>query len=590
MPLVVNSNIPSLNAQRQLLRSGAELDKASERLASGRRINTAADDAAGLAISNRQTSQIRGLDQAIRNANDGISLIQTAEGALDETTNILQRMRELAIQSANGIYSDTDRSTLDAEVQQLKAEIDRIADTTSFNGQNILDGSLGDVALQVGSESNQLISLEIQGFNTNSLGGSAGDIVGEASTGLGSLSAFTGTGASNTLYINDVALSSLANTAAGSTLNEKLATINSDLEGKGAEASALVSTEANDVGDGQLIAGTDTLTITVVDGDGNTQAYELTGTTSLDELIDKINTDTGVSASKSDNGKLVLSQENAVSIVVTGTGTSAQDAAGVDGTETDTNFRLVLTDTSADKSGVKIEAGDDTAATSTVMGLVANLGVDVMDDMGTLQGHDITTSAGLNAGDLIINGVEIGEVTAGASVTEQRTNLIEAINKLSSETGVVASIGVNDTAAGIALSSVTGDLSIKYGDNATGTAVFTDTGLQERNSAAGAGSIAGVSVSTASRAQSAIDVIDTALEQINSTRADLGATSNRLDFTVSNLSNVSEKTSAARSRIVDADFASETAKLSRAQVLQQASQAMLAQANARPQQVLSLLQ
>src|SRR5690606_34245523 len=160
----------------------------------------AADDAAGLAISNRQTSAIRGLDQAVRNANDGISLIQTAEGALDETTNILQRMRELAIQSANGIYSDSDRATLNAEVQQLKSELDRIAETTSFNGQKILDGSLGKVALQVGSEANQTIEFSLQGFSASSLGGSGGDLIGEALTG-GTASLFAITGSD--LEIND---------------------------------------------------------------------------------------------------------------------------------------------------------------------------------------------------------------------------------------------------------------------------------------------------------------------------------------------------------------------------------------------------
>lgn len=587
MPLVVNSNISSLNAQRQLLQSGSELDKTSERLASGKRINSAADDAAGLAISNRQTSQIRGLNQAIRNANDGVSLIQTAEGALDETTNILQRMRELSIQSANGIYSDTDRATLDAEVQQLKAEIDRIADTTSFNGQKILNGSLGDVALQVGSEANQTIDFSIQGFNASSLGGNGGDIIGEATAaGLASLSAFTGTGADNTLYVNDVALSSLADADAGATLNDKLDTINTDLEGKGAEASALVSYEAEDTGDGQLIAGTDVLTITVVDGDGNSQAYELTGTNSLDELVDKINSDTAVSASLSDSGKLVLSQENVVSIVVTGTGTAAADAAGIDGTEA-TNFRLVFSDTSGTGAGVKIEAADDTTATAAAMGLVAALGVDVADDQGNLQGSTITAFAALNEGDLIINGVEVGDVTAGTSVADQQANLIEAINLISDQTGVVAYAG--EQADAIALASTSGELSIKYGDNAAAT-IFANTGLQERNDATGAGSVKGIDISTAAGAQRAIDVIDTALEQINDTRSQLGAVSNRLDFTVSNLSNVSEKSAAARSRILDADFAAETAQLSRAQVLQQASQAMLAQANARPQQVLSLLQ
>src|SRR5690606_20151210 len=143
MALVINTNVASLNAQRQLMSSGNSLDRATERLSSGNRINSAKDDAAGLAIANRMTSQVRGLDQAIRNANDGVSLIQTAEGALSESTNILQRMRELSVQSANGIYTASDRKTLDAEVKQLVSELDRIAKTTSFNGQNLLDGKLG---------------------------------------------------------------------------------------------------------------------------------------------------------------------------------------------------------------------------------------------------------------------------------------------------------------------------------------------------------------------------------------------------------------------------------------------------------------
>lgn len=131
MSLVINTNVASLNTQRQLVSSGNALSQATERLSSGQRINSAKDDAAGLAIANRMTSQVRGLDQAIRNANDGVSLVQTAEGALQEVTNILQRMRELSIQSANGIYSNADRATLQAEVKQLKSELDRISETTS---------------------------------------------------------------------------------------------------------------------------------------------------------------------------------------------------------------------------------------------------------------------------------------------------------------------------------------------------------------------------------------------------------------------------------------------------------------------------
>jgi len=517
-----------------------------------------------------------------------VSMIQTAEGALQESTNILQRMRELSVQSANGIYNDADRQTLNAEVQQLKAELDRIAKTTSFNGRALLDGSLGTTSLQVGALQNQTIDVKIGSFSTNSLGGSAGDVVGEAATGLAALNAFTAADADTTLYVNDVALGSLADADAGATLNEKLASINADLDGKGATASALVSSQGNSIGSGVLIAGTDTLTLAVVDGDGNNQSYVISGTNSMSELVDKINTTTGISASLSEDGNLVLSQENVVSITVTGSGTAALDAAGFDGAETDENFRLVFTDTSADGRGVKIEGADDAAASAAMMTNVAALGLDISDDQGNLQGATITNfAADMNKGDLVINGVEIGAVDAGANAGEKRDNLIEAINKVSSLTGVIAFAG--DAADSIALGSTTGDLSVKYGDNAAAT-MYAETGIQERNSASGAGSVAGINISTAAGAQKAIGIIDDAIDQVSATRADLGAVNNRLDFTVSNLANISEKTSAARSRINDADFAQETANLSRSQVLQQAATAMLAQSNARPQQVLSLLQ
>ena len=588
MALVISTNVASINAQRQLMNSGNALDRATERLSSGNRINSAKDDAAGLAIGTRMTSQVRGLDRAISNANDGVSMIQTAEGALQESTNILQRMRELSVQSANGIYNDADRQTLNAEVQQLKSELDRIAQTTSFNGRALLDGSLGTTSLQVGALQNQTIDVKIGSFSTNSLGGSAGDVVGESATGLAALNAFTAADADTTLYVNDVALSSLADADAGATLNEKLASINADLDGKGATASALVSSQGNSIGSGVLIAGTDTLTLAVVDGDGNSQSYVISGTNNMGELVDKINNTTGISASLSEDGNLVLSQESVVSITVTGSGTAALDAAGFDGAETDGNFRLTFTDTSSDGRGVKIEGADDAAASAAMMTNVAALGLDISDDQGNLQGATITNfAADLNKGDLVINGVEIGAVDAGADAGEKRDNLIEAINKVSSLTGVIAFAG--DAADSIALGSTTGDLSVKYGDNAAAT-MYAETGIQERNSASGAGSVAGINISTAAGAQKAIGIIDDAIDQVSATRADLGAVNNRLDFTVSNLANISEKTSAARSRINDADFAQETANLSRSQVLQQAATAMLAQSNARPQQVLSLLQ
>ncbi len=575
MSLIINTNVASLNSQRQLMNSGTALDRATERLSSGQRINSAKDDAAGLAISNRMTSQIRGLDQAMRNANDGVSLVQTAEGALQEVTNILQRMRELSIQSANGIYSDADRSQLNAETQQLKLELDRIADTTSFNGQTLLDGSLGNTSLQVGTEANQIIEVSVGSFSTSSLGGTSGDIVGEPVTGgIAALNLLT----AGDLIVNDTSIGALTT---GTTLNNTLALVNASLDGKGAVASAMVEVSADNTGNGILVAGTSSLTLAVVDGDGLTQSYVLTGTNSLKELVTKINAETSIEASLNDTGKLILHREGALSITVTDSSTNNVASGLTDGA---VNYSVVFTDTSADKRGVKIEAGTITAAE------ILALGIDMQDDNLNLQGATVGAAAStLNKGDLIINGVEIDTITLpGATAVLNLPELIKKLNEQSAETGVVAFAGTGTSNLG--LRSVTGEeISIKYGDGAVAATVATQIGLQERNAAEGSGSVTSIDISTVEGAQKSISIIDKAIDQVSSTRASLGAVNNRLEFTVNNLSNVSEKTSQARSRIVDSDFALETAALSRSSVLQQAATAMLQQANARPQQVLSLL-
>ncbi|MBN3563486.1 flagellin N-terminal helical domain-containing protein [Aliamphritea spongicola] len=591
MALVINSNIQSLNAQRNLNSAQMEQNEARERLSSGKRINSAADDAAGLAISNRMTSQINGLNQAVRNANDGVSMIQTAEGALDETTNILQRMRELSIQSANGTYDSGNRSTLNAEVQQLISEIDRISETTKFNGLQILDGSLGEVSLQVGADANETIALEIGATNAKALGGSSGDITGEAvANGLADLQLIgsgTGAGNANAVFsINDQTISSLSGAAS---VDEALSIMNADLDGFGAKASTTVEWTASGVGDGVLLGGTDKLTITVTDNFGNTsQTLEITDTSSLNEVVDKINAAGGdLQASINDEGKLQIVGDDINSIAVNGDTTQGDDAAGVVTAGETANFSLVFEDTSTDQRGVKIEASNSGAAAAALA-----LGVDLHDDNGNLLSGSLTGTADLsgttiNAGDIEINGVEIGAITGGTGIAETQANTVKAINEASDQTGVVA----YTTSTGIALrSSAQEEISIEYAETANTANVLALTALQERNALEGAGSVASLDISTVDGAQKAIGVIDKALEQINSTRGDLGAVNNRLDFTVNNLSNVSENVSAARSRIEDADFAAESANLSRAQVLQQAGSAMLAQANAAPQQVLSLLQ
>ncbi len=580
MPLMINSNIASLNAQRQLMNSGADLDQASERLASGRRINSAGDDAAGLAISNRQTSQIRGLDQAIRNANDGISLIQTAEGALDETTNILQRMRELSIQASNGIYSDSDRATLDAEVQQLKAEVDRIAESTSFNGQTILDGTLGEINLQVGAEANETIAVEVGTLDSKGLGsGTSADVVGAAMTANLATNVASIEGTDGIVSINNQNVGDLSGQT---TLQGVLDTINAAVSG--VETSSFLEVTATADGTG-ILSGTDRLDLTVIDLNGQTQDFNITNTGSLTELVDKINDVTGgtITASLNDDGRLQLNAENAAQLTIAhAVATDNGDSGFADSTVAYASLEFEITDSAVENVDISI-TGSDASTIAT------QLGVNIRTDSNITSATVGTTGVAITAGDISINGVSISGIAATTGTGVHLAALATAINAQSGEHGVVASttaaaVGTTGT---LVLNSVDGsEISIDL----NGTATFAATGLVESNNSANAGdSVSGIDISTISGAQSAIDVIDVALEEINSVRADLGAVNNRLDFTVSNLSNVVENTSAARSRIVDADFAAETAALSRSQVLQQASQAILAQANARPQQVLSLL-
>lgn len=633
MPLVINSNIPSLNSQRQLVKSGMEQEQAMERLSSGKKINTAADDAAGLAIANRMTSQIRGLDRAVANANDGISLVQTAEGALDESTNILQRMRELAIQSANGIYSDADRSTLDAEVQQLKAEVDRIADTTTFNGQKLLDGSLETVKLQVGAVANETISLNIGELDANSLGGKGADIVGGAlamsgnatsltashvySYAAGSASAVTAAAAAalSALAVNTATAglkingTSVGDLSTATTVAEAVETMNGAIDD--AEITFFVEATGERAGSGVLQGG-DYLELTVAydDGDATTGTYtyntfQISGTSSLEELASEITSQSGgkIEATVNEEGRLVLNAESAEAMGVAVYDSSAaadlaRDTDTVTGGLSGGSFTPSLAFTDLQGDGLTLTSLTASSSSSALSATAMdNLGLDVRTSVGSIGGVTIaatSNSQGLGAGDLVINGVEVGAVAFDSASSGQLDKLVDAINAVSSQTGVVASERVDaggTLLAALQLTSADGsDISIDFGSTTTEVQVETFTGLQMTNNSELRGnSIANVDVGTQDSAQRAIGTIDKALEQINAVRADMGAVTNRLEFTTSNLMNVSENTSAARSRIVDADFAAETANLSRAQVLQQASQAMLAQANAAPQQVLSLL-
>jgi len=560
-----------------------DLDQAMERLSSGKRVNNAADDAAGLAIANRMTSQIMGLNQSIRNANDGVSMIQTAEGALDETTNILQRMRELAIQSANGIYSDADRSTLDAEVQQLKAELDRIAESTTFNGQPLLDGSLGDVTLQVGSESGDTIDLSITAMDTDTLGGGNGaDVVGvpmnTTASQLGDL--LNGSGA---VSINGQNLGDLS---AVENMNDLINSINEAVSG--IEANSFVEATASASGTG-VLRGID-LILTVSDLESNSQVYRISETGSMAQLVERINETTGdvIQASLDDNGRLQLTSDAAASITASTTGgTAATTAAGLGTNAYRAQVSLEITDETIETVNVAVTGTGGASVGTRFDAVTQGFGVQNRTS-GDITGSVITGVTAIVEGDIVLNDVALSGVSAGGTDSGQASALIATINAKSDEHGVVASVAGTGNSL-ISLNSIAGtEISIDFAGT---SATYLTTGLLETNNSEAAGdSISGIAIDTATGAQDALDVIDVALEAINSVRADLGAVNNRLEFTMSNLANVVENTEAARSRIMDADFAAESAALSRAQVLQQASQAMLAQANARPQQVLQLLQ
>jgi len=379
MPQTINTNVMSLNAQRNLGKTQNALATSISRLSSGLRINSAKDDAAGLAISERMTSQIRGLNQAVRNANDGISLAQTAEGALQTIGDNLQRIRELAVQSANATNSSSDRTALDTEVQQLVSEIDRVANSTAFNGTNLLDGTFTNQNFQVGANVNETI-----------------------------------------------ALSSI---------------VDANVAALGTTVSASVTGAAAGTGTAAIAAGTITI----------------------------------------------------------------EDANGV--------------------------------------------------------------------------AINVGAIGTAADPTERATQLITAINAIAGQTGVYAS---NATATTVKLDS-THDITI------TGTE-STNSGVIGNATTTSTAGFTGLNVTSILGANLAIASADSALTAVNSARATLGAVQNRFNSAISNLSSTSENLSAARGRIRDADFAAETASLTRAQILQQAGTAMVAQANSLPQSVLSLLQ
>lgn len=496
MAQVINTNIASLNAQRNLNTSQASLATSLERLSSGLRINSAKDDAAGLAITERFTTQIRGLNQAIRNANDGISLSQTAEGALGELSNNLQRIRELAIQSANATNSDSDRAALDLEVQQRLEEVDRIAAQTSFNGRKILDGTFGDAAFQVGANVGETIDLNLEtSIRTNSIGAIA------QATSV-DLSAIDGTEAvPNTSGISGTfADVSLANTE-------------------------VFSLTVGAVSIFSLTGDADGETVTAADIDG---ANGLGNATVQSNLASAGFTVSGSAA----NGDLAFTREDGATF----------------------NISVVNDGTGAGFSGNDFLAGSNP--------------VD--------NGEEAVAPTPLTITELTIQLGEADPITIPADTYASFEDLVDAVTTAISGN---ATVQVDDDNASFTIVS---DEAVVI-DGADQAAVFTATNY------AVDGSLSDIDILDVEGANDTIYRVDAALTSVSDLRSTFGAIQNRFESTIANLGSTVENLSASRSRIQDADFAAETANLTRAQILQQAGTTILAQANALPQNVLTLL-
>jgi flagellin len=510
MAQVINTNVMSMNAQRNLSTSGTDLATSLQRLSSGLRINSAKDDAAGLAISSRFTTQIRGLNQAVRNASDGISLAQTAEGALSEVTNNLQRIRELAVQAANSTNSASDRAALDSEVQQRIAEIDRVAAQTSFNGLKVLDGTFGTGTFQVGANVGETISLSLSTSVRATAIGKTADYVGGSAYSSTSAVGQQGAG------VDTTALAAGAVTIAvggGQAVNVVAATAGSG-NGQGTNSAYAKANAINSSGISGVTATADT-------------------TVQLDLAA------TAVAATVTDydltiNGQAIYSSYNATS-----GGAITADAyvaainsnsatTGVTAAYDSSNTRVTLT--ASDGRNISVTQGNSTTASQ---GMLAIEGTNNTSNTATLA--DTST---------------VGTGTTATYVGSIRLVSAEAVTV----GGTVARIGFGATSYAL-----------------------------------GASALNSASVTTVANANTTIGRVDAALTTVNNLRGSLGAAQNRFESTIASLTSAAENQTASRSRIMDADYATETAALTRAQILQQAGIAILSQANSAPQSVLSLL-
>ncbi|MFZ4539270.1 flagellin [Propionivibrio sp.] len=718
---VVNTNVSSINAQKNLAKSSSGLTTALQRLSSGLRINSAKDDAAGMSISSRMSAQLTGNTQAARNANDAISLTQTAESGLSSISTSLQRIRELTVQSANSTNTGIDREAMQAEVSQLLADIQTVSTNTAFNGRALLDGSLTNQQFQVGANAGQTISVSINSASTKALGSSATAAIttaqnaGNTGTGLteGAF-ALNGTligpseAAKDTASTALQANSSIARAAAvnaKSTLSGVTATINAtEVAGSSMTAAALsgsitinnvaislntttntASTRASVVT--AINAKKDQTGVTAVDtgtDKGGIQLVAADGRNIITTLTDVTSGSTGLVGTSNNTGSITLNSDKAITITSNKNGAAGQGgikdsgltvgtfsnqtayasstsyvapttngalafAAGdftINGAQTAAS--LATSDSASysytTSGGIDSKSASGISKAAAINSLTNQTGVSAKVQATVVQGDTAMGTATSGTGTLNINGVTTALAVGAVSNAANRASTVIAINNITGQTGVVATDTLDD-AQGVTLSAadgrnitvfadwgsgVTAKLTahntglgglvtlaasgaVTAGEKDTGTMISSITLSSATAFTIGAGSsttattnalnlkvgtygagrsgmeLSKVDISTVDGANKALTAIDNALASVTSSSANMGAIQNRFASVVSNLASTNENLAASRSRIMDADFATETAALTRGQILQQAGTAMLAQANSLPQGVLSLL-
>lgn len=600
MPIVVNSNIAALNAQRNVGISNSKLSQSLARLSSGLRINGAADDAAGLAIATKFQAQVRGIAQAVRNANNAISLVQTAEGGVNTLTNILQRLRELAVQASSDDNTSSDRANLTQEAEYLVSEFTRSASSSEFNTMTLLDGSFQGKYFQVGANYAQRVTFTITDARGRSVGGRA-EYTGDIADGV--IEAVNENFGAGEIKINDVDvaptneaddqysvldISSDEVTASAATLADVTLYIN-DTAVSLADMSAMdASLVVAAVRDAIVDAGI--TNVTARSTDASAWVLEATGGANL-----KLAIENGAGDDASD--------------ILTDLGLGAVSAMWGSGDAT-----TAITNYNGESSAI--------AKAVAINAIKGTSGVLATAQANAVNGTAAVTGVTLASGDVYINGYDIGSGTVMGN--DSTGALVTAINNQSTNTGVTASVDTDGmlvlTAAdgrNIAVTTRTAAIagSLGLSGTATGTSYVYRAEVQLNDdesfaitSASSVEDLTGTTATSASatsdvatynvavleidtqeHAQAALLTIDAAMDDLNAIRAQIGGVQNRLQFTVSNLEIASENMSASESRIKDADFAAEVATFTRNQILVQAGVAMLAQANTIPQIALQLL-